>query len=83
VRAPGAVTFKRGRMSGSGTDFSYDETRDLIGLADQTKVKIAPLKTAKTGGEARYQRRRRRARAAMFVSFERAVHRPRRSGDQC
>ena len=28
VRAPGPVTFKRGRMSGSGVDFSYDETRD-------------------------------------------------------
>jgi LPS export ABC transporter protein LptC len=27
VRAPGPVTFKRGRMSGSGVDFSYDETR--------------------------------------------------------
>ena len=42
VRAPGPVTFKRGRMSGSGVDFSYDENRDLIGLSDETKVKIAP-----------------------------------------
>ena len=33
VRAPGPVTFKRGRMSGSGVDFSYDENKDLMGLS--------------------------------------------------
>ena len=42
VRAPGPVAFKRGRMSGSGVDFSYDENRDLIGLSNDAKVKIAP-----------------------------------------
>ena len=73
VRAPGPVTFKRGRMSGSGVDFSYDETRDLIGLSDQTNVKIAADKkgaepTDITAGAAVL------ARQDKFVSFERAVH---------
>ena len=73
VRAPGPVTFKRGRMSGSGVDFTYDETNDLLGLSDQTKVTIAPEKrggdaTDITSGAAVL------ARADKFVSFERAVH---------
>ena len=37
VRAPGPVTFKRGRMSGTGVDFSYDEARDLMGLSIRRK----------------------------------------------
>jgi LPS export ABC transporter protein LptC len=72
VRAPGPVTFKRGRMSGSGVDFSYDETRDLLGLSDQTRVTLAPDtsgdRTDITAGAAVL------ARADRFVSFERAVH---------
>ena len=73
VRAPGAVTFTRGRMSGSGVDFSYDESRDLMGLSDQSKVRIAPEKKGAdsidiTSGAAVL------ARADKFVSFERAVH---------
>ena len=46
VRAPGPVTFKRGRMSGSGVDFSYDETRDLMGLSDQAKVQARSREAA-------------------------------------
>lgn len=73
VRAPGPVTFKRGRMSGSGVDFTYDEARDLLGLSDQTKVQLAPEKpggevTDITSGSAVL------ARTDKFVSFERAVH---------
>ena len=73
VRAPGPVTFKRGRMSGSGVDFSYDEARDLMGLSDQAKVQLAPEKpggevTDITSGSAVL------ARTDKFVSFERAVH---------
>jgi LPS export ABC transporter protein LptC len=72
VRAPGAVTFKRGRMSGSGVDFSYDEQRDLIGLSDQTKVKID---ADKKGGDATdiVAGSAVLARDDKFVSFERAV----------
>src|SRR4030095_9242629 len=51
VRAPGAVTFKRGRMTGKGVDFSYDETRDLIGLADQTSVRFAPDEKGANGAD--------------------------------
>ncbi len=73
VRAPGPVTFKRGRMSGSGVDFSYDEARDIIGISDRTVVKIAAGEdgtgaTDITAGAAVL------ARLDDFASFERAVH---------
>ena len=73
MHAPGPVTFKRGRMSGSGVDFSYDEDRDLMGLSDQTKVRIAgddknAAATDITAGSAVL------ARQDKFVSFERSVH---------
>src|SRR5262249_40870247 len=42
VRAPGAVTFARGSMSGRGVDFTYDRGRDQIGLSDQSSVKFLP-----------------------------------------
>ena len=73
MRGPGPVTFKRGRLSGSGVDFSYDEKSDLLTLADQSKVKIAPEKAGGdiidiTSGSAVL------ARADKFLSFERDVH---------
>lgn len=73
VRAPGPVTFTRGRMSGSGVDFTYDETNDLLSLADQSKVRIAGDKKGSqpidiTSGASVLGRR------DQFVSFERAVH---------
>jgi LPS export ABC transporter protein LptC len=73
MRGPGAVTFKRGRLSGSGVDFSYDETQDLLALADQTHVIIAPEKrggepTDITSGAAVL------GRTDNFLSFERNVH---------
>jgi LPS export ABC transporter protein LptC len=73
VRTPGPVTFKRGRMSGSGVDFSYDETRDIMGLSDQTHVILAP---EKKGGDVTDIRSGASvlARTDRFMSFERAVH---------
>ena len=73
VRAPGPVTFKRGRLSGSGVDFTYDEDNDLLGLSDQSKVRIAGATPDApaidvTSGSAVLGRRDR------FVNFERAVH---------
>lgn len=73
VRAPGPVTFTHGRMSGSGVDFTYDETNDLLSLADRSKVRIAGDKTGSqpidiTSGSSVLGRR------DQFVSFERAVH---------
>ncbi len=73
IYAPGPVTFKRGRMSGSGVDFSYDETRDIMGLSDQTNVVLAPETkggetTNITSGASVL------ARTDNFMSFERSVH---------
>lgn len=42
VRAPGPVAFTRGRMSGTGVGFTYDEQRDTLWLLDQAKVHFAP-----------------------------------------
>src|SRR5688500_18161561 len=73
MRGPGAVEFRRGRLSGSGVDFSYDETQDLLGLADQTHVIIAPEKRGceptdiKSGAAVL-------GRTDNFLSFERNVH---------
>ena len=72
VRASGPVAFQRGRLSGTGVDFSYDEARDLLGLSDQTHVTIAPENKGGevidiTSGAAVL------ARTDKFVSFERSV----------
>ena len=40
VRAPGAFTFARGRMSGTGTGMSYDQTNDILTISGQAAVKI-------------------------------------------
>ena len=36
--APGAVTFERDRLSGSGTGMSYDKNADVLSLTDQSHV---------------------------------------------
>ena len=41
VRVPGAVTFTRGRMSGSGVGFTYDEQRDTMWILDKADVAFA------------------------------------------
>ena len=38
--APGAVTFERDRMMGSGTGMSYDKNADVLSLADQSHVSL-------------------------------------------
>ena len=38
--APGAVTFERDRMMGSGTGMSYDKNADVLSLADQSHVSM-------------------------------------------
>jgi LPS export ABC transporter protein LptC len=40
VRAPGAVEFQKGRMSGSGIGMTYDNNRDLLTIADQSRVRL-------------------------------------------
>ncbi len=41
VRAPGAVTFSRGRMTGSGGSATYDQNRDLLTIIEQAKVNMS------------------------------------------
>jgi lipopolysaccharide export system protein LptA len=41
VRAPGAVTFKRGSMSGSGANATYDQNNDVLTIAENAKIAIA------------------------------------------
>jgi lipopolysaccharide export system protein LptA len=40
VAAPGAVTFGKGRMSGTGVGMSYNQTTDVLSLAGQTRVTV-------------------------------------------
>lgn len=73
VRAPGPVVFKRGRMSGTGVDFTFDKNRDQIGLSDKTAITFAPDDkgagaTDITAGVALLDRKEK------FANFERAVH---------
>jgi lipopolysaccharide export system protein LptA len=73
VRAPGDVKFRRGRMSGTAFDFTYDKNRDQIGLADKTNIILAADPkgegaTTITSGSALL------ARKDKFASFERSVH---------
>ena len=55
VRVPGAVKFTRGRMSGSGVGFTYDEQRDTMWILDKADVKFAADGTA--GADGLYGRR--------------------------
>lgn len=50
VRAPGAVSFARGRISGTGTGMTYDDAKDQLTLLAQSVVHIA--KDEKGGGAA-------------------------------
>lgn len=72
VRAPGAVTFKRGRMNGSGTGFTYDEERDIMSILDQADVKFAreadQEAMAFTAGTFTHARRDR------YMHFEKTMH---------
>ena len=41
VRAAGPVTFSRGRMTGSGTGFLFDEQRDMLTVVENADVHFA------------------------------------------
>jgi lipopolysaccharide export system protein LptA len=42
TRIPGAVEFKKGRMTGSGVGATYDQARNVLWLLDRAKVDVAP-----------------------------------------
>jgi LPS export ABC transporter protein LptC len=44
VRAPGAVAFSKGRMTGSGGNATYDQTRDILTINEQAKVNMTDEK---------------------------------------
>ena len=72
VRVPGAVTFKRGRMNGSGLGFTYDEQRDFMTILDKADVKFAAEGAqgamAFTSGVFEYARRDR------YMRFDKTMH---------
>jgi LPS export ABC transporter protein LptC len=40
VRAPGAVAFKKGRMSGTGTNGTFDQNNDVLNIAEKAAVTV-------------------------------------------
>ena len=72
VRAAGPVTFSRGRMTGSGTGFLFDEQRDTLTIVQDADVHFAaegqegPMDV--TAGGFIYARRDR------YLRFERTMH---------
>src|ERR1043166_5689687 len=72
VRATGPVEFARGRMHGTGIGLTYDKTRDVLTLLDQSVVHIAADEHGAgpadvTAGTVTF------ARHEKFVQFERSV----------
>lgn len=72
VKAPGPVRFTRGRMSGTGIGFTFDEQRNTLWLLDQAVIHVAPNGdsgpmdvTAGAFGFARTDR---------YMRFERTMH---------
>lgn len=47
IRVPGAVSFSRGRMKGSGIGFDYRQTEDIIAIGDRAVIDVAADKTGK------------------------------------
>lgn len=72
VRVPGPVRFNRGRMSGTGIGFTYDEQRDTLWLLDQADVHFAAEGEAGAmdvaAGAFGF------ARADRYMRFERTMH---------
>lgn len=72
VRAPGPVQFSRGRMSGTGVGFTYDEQRDTLWLLEHAVIHFNAEGDAGAmdvnAGAAGFARRDR------YMRFERTVH---------
>jgi hypothetical protein len=72
VRVPGAVKFSRGRMSGSGIGFTFDEQTDVMWILENADVDFKAEGTAQamsfTSGTFAYARRDR------YMRFEKTMH---------
>jgi lipopolysaccharide export system protein LptA len=44
VRAPGTVAFSKDHMTGSGSNATYDQTRDILTIAEQAKINMTDEK---------------------------------------
>ena len=78
---PGAVTFARGRMKGSGQGATYDQKRDVLWLLDKARVNVVPdpqgkgamNATAGAAGLARADHYLRLSRRAQIVGEGRTI----------
>lgn len=52
LQVPGPVSFKRGRMTGTGVGATYDQNRDVVWLLDQARIVVAPDEAGEGGLEA-------------------------------
>ncbi len=72
VRSPGAVSFGRGSMSGTGVGMTYDRNADVLTIAEQARVSFADQAGENTGeftaGRATLDRTRN------FLALEGTVH---------
>ena len=79
VRAPGPVTFTRGRVRGTGTGMTWEQTRDLLTILDQAVVHIVPDEKGAnaadvTSGAAAFARRDKYIRFERTVRIQRGGH---------
>ncbi|MEQ1911059.1 MAG: LptA/OstA family protein [Vicinamibacterales bacterium] len=42
IRVPGAATFTRGRMTGSGNGLDYDQVQDVLRIAESAAIDVTP-----------------------------------------
>ena len=72
VRTPGAVSFKKGGMTGTGEGMTYDKNTDVLTIVDKAQVRMADEGGNTTGefaaGTATL------ARVENYLALERAVH---------
>ena len=75
VRVPGAVTFNRGRMNGTGVGLTYDEQRDIMQILENANVAFAEEgdqeAMAFTAGTFTYARRDRYMRLENVMHMDR------------
>ncbi|HYT67832.1 MAG TPA: LptA/OstA family protein [Vicinamibacterales bacterium] len=73
ARIPGPVTFKKGRMTGSGIGATYDQARHVLWLLEQAKVDVAPDKQG-AGAVHADSKAAGMARAEHYMKFQGDAH---------
>ena len=80
VKIPGAVAFKRGRMTGSGVGATYDRNREVLWLLDQAHITVAGGLEGPGGARGDRHRGGDGAGRALHAAHETRAHRGRRAG---